>query len=572
MKNYLKHIITIFTLALCVAPSTYAQDATTLPPAALDSSHAILLQSNTVYSGLRITNPHGRCIDIIQSSNIVLKDSIIGPCKEEGVRINQSSNITVRDSIIHDVASGVAAFHTTGNIKIINNKISNINTLREGPRGTEHGHHIQFASVSGVGNLIQSNVGENVVGLSDPAEGINIFRSNGTASNPIEVLNNSLRGGGYEPNSQASGYATGAGILLGDGGGSHLHAKNNVAVSTGVHGISIAGGQHNKLINNAVYSARTPITYAGIHVFLFQNPILPKVSCLGHEVRGNKVNWTNHWGTKVTGMVTKNCGTVAGWENNNTVATLNENILPAQLIEPVLKVHYGFDDSTEDKSGNAIHANATNATYNSSGIGKALYLNGQSSSVKIPSSEFLRFSPFTVSTWVRPETLAGTRGIAQSQNGDGFKTGWRIEANNTALRARITTRDYSRKLDNVRPVISTDVSCDGLVAATWNYIVITYDGQNLQCYLNGALGDSRPATGLIVYDSKPSGMKVGESAGLSGYIGLIDEFKFFRGSLSSVQVRNTYESTSKTILNTNPKKGSDGASQPSAPILKVGGA
>lgn len=548
-------------------PPSYAQQQQTIRPTVLGSSGPVVLKSNTVYSGLRIANPNGNCLEIRRGSNIVLKDSVIGPCKGKGLHIYRSSDIKVENNVFHDVATGVFALYTTGNIRIVSNKFSNVIQVNKTQTESAEGHYIQFAHVAGTGHKIESNVGESIEGISDPAEGINIFRSNGTSSNPIEVTNNSIRGGGYKPN--APGTSSSGGILAGDGGGSHIHVKNNTVVSTGVHGITIAGGKNHKILNNSMYSPQSPLSFAGLQVRLWQNPILPQVSCSGHEAQGNRINWTSHWGSQTTEKFTEKCGTVIGWENNDTSATFNEGILPDQLIEPLLKAHYPFNGSTEDKGGHSINGVATNATYVSSGVDKAIRFNGADSSIKVPSSGFLKFSPFSVTAWIKPDAVAGEIGIAKSQDGDGYATGWRIVANHSKLGARITTRNYSRKWDGASPPVSTDVNCDGLVAGSWNFIVVTYSGKNLQCYLNGVLGDSKTASGIIQYGAKTSDMKIGESSGKSPFQGAIDEFKVFRGSLSSAQVRNTYESVTKNILNNPPRKEDTQPSPPIPPSIKV---
>ncbi len=575
MNQSQNNLIAILTLSFSISGPSYGQQGSTLPPTVINSPNGIFLQSNTVYTGLRIANPQGPCLQTRNNSNnIVLKDSIIGPCKNEGIRIFGSSDIRIENSVFHDVASGIMALGTTGNIVVSRNQITNVHQIKQTPSATKSGHHIQFANVSGGGNRIEFNVGENFVGLSDPAEGINIFKSNGTASSPIEVVGNSIRGGGYLPNSPSSGGENSGGILAGDGGGSNINVKENTVVRAGLHGVSISGGTNNKILNNTMYSPQTPFSNAGLQVKLWQNPNAAQgalqAGCSGHEVQGNKVDWTSRWGNQATEMIAKGCGDVIGWANNDSNVKLSEGILPAQLIEPVLKAYYTLDNNTEDSSGYAINANATSTSYISAGNGSAALLTGAGSAINTPSSAFLDFSPFSVTAWVNPDSLPGSMGIAQSQNGDGNATGWRIIASGSSLQARITTRNFTRRWDAQAPAVSTEVQCQGLTAGKWSFIAVTYNGEELQCSVNGTLGDAKPASGLVQYSSNSSGMKIGSLAGVGPYIGALDEFKVYRGALSAQQIKTAYDANASMIQQKSTPTGGNSLSKPTPPTLKLG--
>lgn len=76
----------------------------------LTSSGPIVIngQNGTVITGLKITSTIGDCVQIINSTNITIKNSEIGPCKGRGVRISGGNNNNVYDSYIHveNAASG----------------------------------------------------------------------------------------------------------------------------------------------------------------------------------------------------------------------------------------------------------------------------------------------------------------------------------------------------------------------------------------------------------------------------------------------------------------------------------
>jgi len=227
---------------------------------------AISGENDVVISGLHISNPNGSCVKIINgSSNVTIENSEIGPCGDKGIdilgsshiKINgnyihdtekagiysyQSSDIAVDSNVIEDVKSGYEMFTTTvGNISFSNNFVKNVH------RGSNNGGNIaMIAYVHAKGIRINNNVGINVLGESNAEDLINIFKSDGTADDPILVSNNKFYGGG--PSS------SGGGIMLGDQGGSYQLSENNILVNPGGYGIAIAGGHHITHRNNRVYS------------------------------------------------------------------------------------------------------------------------------------------------------------------------------------------------------------------------------------------------------------------------------------------------------------------------------
>jgi hypothetical protein len=101
------------------------------------------------------------------------------------------------------------------------------------------------AFVHAKGIRINNNIAINVPGQCDTEDLINTYISGGTAADPIQINNNQFYGSGSS--------RSGGGILLGDGGGSYMEAKNNVLVNPGQYGLAMSG-HHNVFANNKVYS------------------------------------------------------------------------------------------------------------------------------------------------------------------------------------------------------------------------------------------------------------------------------------------------------------------------------
>lgn len=181
------------------------------------------------------------------------------------------------------------------------------------------GQLAQFDKCYGSNNCINFNLGQNVLGQSNPEDEISIFQSNGTSNSPIQIIGNEIRGGGPS--------GSGGGIMTGDGGGSYILVTNNILVDPGQYGIAIAGGDHIQVLSNKIYGKQQPFTNVGLYVW--NQTALP---CGNHVMTGNQVRWYNSSGVENPGWNNGNCGTVDGLDANDWHANLDESLLPQQLF------------------------------------------------------------------------------------------------------------------------------------------------------------------------------------------------------------------------------------------------
>lgn len=272
--------------------------------------------SNTTISDLDISNPNGDAIELLNCNNITIERCFLHNSSGNGIQLYNCTNITIINNRFDSVATGVYAIQSQ-QIKVTYNDSKNV--LGPFPRG----QMTQFNNVTGGGNQINFNVSENIPGQSNPEDAVSIYSSNGLPNDPIQVFGNWIRGGGPS--------TSGSGIMLGDSGSSYTIAKDNVLVNPGQVGIGIAGGEYNQLIDNKIYSESLPHTNVGIFVWLWPgNPA--GTICENHTVYGNEVNWTNKDGTPNHRWDGGNCGPITGWSNNTWNATIDESILPAQIL------------------------------------------------------------------------------------------------------------------------------------------------------------------------------------------------------------------------------------------------
>lgn len=321
----------------------------------ISSPIVINAQSNVTIDNVKISNPSGPCILVKgDSKNITIKNSELGPCKTNfqnpqadlsnvgaGVFVTGggTNTVTVDNVNIHDTDdAGVTIFYGT-NYVVTNNVIRNtgdaaikaqalsnitiqnntMNTVRTGVyvagsqnvkvlknnlthiQGRTRANFVQFNKVTGVGNRIMCNIGvQDAYGtfgsLDSIEDDISVYASTGTANDPILVVGNKLKNGGPSK--------SGGGIMLGDGGGAYVTARDNVVVNTGGYGIAITGGTNMKILNNKIFSINTAITNNAIPVW---NWSPTTTTCDYPTVSGNQVNWTNTWGPDVKLWVDNSC-------------------------------------------------------------------------------------------------------------------------------------------------------------------------------------------------------------------------------------------------------------------------
>jgi parallel beta-helix repeat protein len=294
-------------------------------------------QSNITIKGVYIKNLSGPCIVIRNNSqNIRIENSELGPCMG-AVNVDASSNITVDNVYMHDAGEYGDGIDVTfsQNVTITNNRMERVRTgvYALGSRGVRverntflnmmgpipRGQFVQFNQVSGPGNRILCNVGENLLGQSRAEDAINMYSSNGESYDPIQIVGNRIRGGGPS--------LSGGGILLGDGGGSYQVARDNIVIDPGQYGMSIAGGHDMTITGNRIYARQQPFTNVGIAVWNQYQP-----ACYNTTVQNNSVNWTNRDGVPTPYWDGLNCGSIAGWQTSNV---WNASISASEFDVPV---------------------------------------------------------------------------------------------------------------------------------------------------------------------------------------------------------------------------------------------
>jgi hypothetical protein len=220
------------------------------------------------------------------------------------IRVNGGSNIQVKNNRFRDCAGGVHMWNASGPLSISSNWVLNLvryrasnddNTLENlttSPQIDYAGNGFQLIKCNGGGMRINNNIIDNLPYQYSGQESdkINIYKSNGTASDPIQVSNNRVR---CWDGARFIGY--GAGIVLTDAGGSYQVAKNNIVVNGGLNGITPGGGgSHTLTEGNKVFGDRDTLVFSwsGINYSDYSST----GQSAHHILKDNMINWTDYYG------------------------------------------------------------------------------------------------------------------------------------------------------------------------------------------------------------------------------------------------------------------------------------
>lgn len=250
-------------------------------------------RDGVVIEGLRVGTLKGDCVQIIDSKNVTIRNSNIGPCGGNGIRIRGGQGISVVDSYIHpetqsegccDRNDGIFAVGTLdlliqgnvvaygeSNIEIHGSaKVQVRGNFLLNPRGPfPRGQNFQCWSEAGDGTGLGCShiTVENNYVLSSADSTKYLFPEktqdsiNFGYTRDALVVNNYVRGGHS---------IAGCGLIA-DIGASNILFKDNQLVDTGQCGIGIADGKENVVDGNWIWN-RNPVAGGGnqgIYVWQF---------------------------------------------------------------------------------------------------------------------------------------------------------------------------------------------------------------------------------------------------------------------------------------------------------------
>jgi hypothetical protein len=276
-------------------------------------------QTNVVIDGKKFSSgTGGASIMLTNCSNVKIKNcDFLLSAGIIGIQLQNCTNVEISGNHFENFNSGVYAVSCKGGIDIHCNSFKNI------AGGRPRGQMVQFNACSGAGNRVNYNTLDHTMGTGNPEDLINMYASSGTASDPLQIIGNQLRGGGPS--------TTGGGIIVGDNGGHDFLVTDNIIIDPGQYGIGVPAGYNITVKNNKIYAKQQSFTNVGLYVGL-AGEIAAGYPCTGNTIRieGNQVNWTNKNGLK-NGWYNCPCCPGVTLVNNNFNAAITSAILPASL-------------------------------------------------------------------------------------------------------------------------------------------------------------------------------------------------------------------------------------------------
>ena len=251
----------------------------------------------------------GNC-DGIVIQGLTFQD--LGP-DVEAIRLDKCNGVTIRGNDFARVAQAITILDST-NVKIEWNRYQDILGPHDRDPSKHRANFVQLVNVQG--GLIRQNKGKG----GDTEDIISLFKSGGTAEDPLVVEDNHFQGTDWVSDSSS-------GIALGDSTSSHSIARNNILLNPGQAGIFIAGGTDHQILGNIIYGEQRPASNVGVYVWN-QYEDRP---CSDNVVRDNQVFWLKADGTENPRWDAGNCGQIDGWPDNDWHAKLDPAALEVVL-------------------------------------------------------------------------------------------------------------------------------------------------------------------------------------------------------------------------------------------------
>lgn len=222
-------------------------------------------------------------------------------------------------------------------------------------------------------------------------------------------------------------------------------------------------------------------------------------------------------------------------------------------------------NNVADSSGNTNTGDLVGFTSTTTAMGKigqALAFNGTSQYVTIPDSTSLHVGTITVSTWFYLTSTPSGNGaiVTKPLNGPPWSApylSWLLRINSlTQLEDDVGNGStYSAGAG------CPSFSVSSIALNTWHHLVMTYDGTNINSYLDGKnVQNCNYVGGAISYTSSPLIIAASYAASPAGdyFPGYIDDVRVYNRVLTAVQATQLYNAGRSTVSASQPTLLSNG--------------
>lgn len=275
-----------------------------------------------IYSTDMGTND-GYGIQISGTGTIRIKNSYIGPGVREGIDIQNftGDSVVIENCLIMGVKGGIYALNSN-NIFVRNCEFVDMWGSKDC-----RGQFMQFNNVSGDYCGMINSRGINFKGESYQEDMINIYQSNRSSGNPINIKDNIFRGMGPSK--------SGGGLMTGDNGGAWQTVDNNKLYKPGNYAFAISNGTNIILQNNKSYQPIEDWSNIGMYAY----KVAVGFDCNTLTVTNNDIYirdtefGNNYW---YAGDETQSCGTITGVAGNDFLETNFDDMSEGELDFPVI--------------------------------------------------------------------------------------------------------------------------------------------------------------------------------------------------------------------------------------------
>ncbi len=211
--------------------------------------------------------------------------------------------------------------------------------------------------------------------------------------------------------------------------------------------------------------------------------------------------------------------------------------LPAKI--PGLVAAYSFDEGTGttvmDSSGNTNRGTIGSAMWKANGkYGGALMFNGTSSFVTVNDSPSLHLSTgMTLEAWVNPVLANGTWSDV-IYKGDNNNDNYFVEGSSPNNGSPVGGGTFGSGTFGITNL--TTVGTGALPTNQWSHVAATYNGTQLELYVNGVQISSQPQTGNIM--TSTNALQIGGDISNGQYFdGELDEIRVYNLALTAAQIQ-----------------------------------
>jgi hypothetical protein len=196
---------------------------------------------------------------------------------------------------------------------------------------------------------------------------------------------------------------------------------------------------------------------------------------------------------------------------------------------------YNFDQGSgttlTDNSGNGNNGTISGATWVNGLFGKALSFNGSTSFVSIPNSASLQLTTgMTLEAWVDPTGETGIGPVISKNRSGGVDYSLNAYDSNSSSHSTAYTQNSGTPSSGADSLMSNSV----LPLNTWSFLAATYDGSNLNFYVNGRLVTT--VTYNYTLGTSTSILELGEDAFGDNYQGFLDNVRIYNRALNAGEI------------------------------------